>query len=50
MKNSGREIMILECKRCGWKWAPRKKEVIICPKCKSAYWNKDKMRRNNDDI
>jgi Zn finger protein HypA/HybF involved in hydrogenase expression len=32
----------LECKRCGHKWNPRKKEVIICPKCKSPYWNREK--------
>jgi Zn finger protein HypA/HybF involved in hydrogenase expression len=27
------------CERCGYKWIPRKKKVIICPKCKSPYWN-----------
>ncbi len=29
----------LECKRCGFKWIPRKFEVRQCPKCKSAYWD-----------
>lgn len=43
MKNQDRKM--LECKRCGWTWFPRKKEVIICPKCKSAYWNKEKGQK-----
>jgi Zn finger protein HypA/HybF involved in hydrogenase expression len=29
----------LECKRCGWKWIPRKTIIRICPKCKTAYWD-----------
>jgi len=35
-----------KCERCGHIWIPRKyqikdkkKEPIICPKCKSPYWN-----------
>ncbi len=33
------------CMRCGHEWTPRKLEIsIICPKCKSPYWNKG--RRN----
>jgi len=32
----------LHCKRCDWKWFPRSDTVTICPKCKSAYWNKDR--------
>lgn len=35
-----------ECERCSHQWIPRKKEEYptICPKCKSAYW--DKPRKN----
>jgi len=36
----------LKCKRCGHEWNPRKPEVIICPRCKSAYWNKEKRIKN----
>jgi len=47
MRNSGREVVILECKRCGWKWSPRKKDdVRLCPKCKSAYWDTEKKKKN----
>ena len=36
-----------KCERCGHEWAPRNKEEkpLICPKCKSPYWNKPK--KNN---
>jgi len=42
---------ILECLRCGHKWTPRSKdktekstiEVRICPKCKSPYWDREKL-------
>ena len=32
-----------KCDRCNHKWLPRLKIKIlpvICPKCKTAYWNK----------
>jgi len=32
----------LKCKRCGHQWTPRGAEVRICPKCKSAWWDKRK--------
>ena len=41
------KIMKLECKRCGHQWTPRKAEVTICPKCNSAYWNREK--KNNHE-
>lgn len=37
----------LECNRCGHKWRPRTdKEPLVCPnpKCKSPYWNKERIR------
>ncbi len=30
------------CERCGHEWVPIgkiKREPIVCPKCKSPYWN-----------
>lgn len=36
----------LQCKHtkkdgtvCGYTWIPRKKVVMLCPKCKSPYWD-----------
>ena len=33
-----------KCERCGHIWVPRKYDKndfpVICPKCKSPYWNK----------
>jgi predicted Zn-ribbon and HTH transcriptional regulator len=29
------------CERCSHEWLPRNKvKPVICPKCKSAYWNR----------
>ena len=27
------------CRRCGYRWLPRKAMVVQCPSCKSALWN-----------
>jgi len=32
----------LNCKRCGHEWIPKKEEIRQCPKCKSAWWDKEK--------
>lgn len=38
-----------KCERCGHVWIPRKYEIgekklpVICPKCKSPYWNKPRQ-------
>jgi DNA-directed RNA polymerase subunit RPC12/RpoP len=32
-----------ECERCGHTWIPRETtegDPLVCPKCKSPYWNK----------
>ncbi|HDY67452.1 MAG TPA: hypothetical protein ENH85_06660 [Candidatus Scalindua sp.] len=35
------------CERCEHEWIPRTKEYpIICPKCKSPYWDKPKTDRS----
>jgi len=37
-----------KCERCGHEWSPRKKESpipVVCPKCKSPYWNKPRIRK-----
>jgi len=32
-----------KCLRCEHEWHPRKdKQPIVCPECKSPYWNKPK--------
>ena len=39
----------LECLRCGHKWVPTKEDIRMCPKCKSAYWDKLKKKVSNAD-
>lgn len=41
-----KEIKVYECQceRCGHKWITRSEELpIVCPNCKSPYWNKPKQ-------
>jgi len=34
------------CERCGHEWTPRnKEEPLVCPKCKSPYWNKPRKNK-----
>lgn len=40
------ELVSLECKRCKHKWIPRKVETVVCPACKSPYWNIEKKNDN----
>jgi len=32
----------LKCKRCNHQWIPRKEEVIVCPRCKSLSWYRER--------
>lgn len=35
------------CERCNHEWIPRTKDYpVICPKCKSPYWDKPKSDRS----
>lgn len=40
----------LKCKRCGHEWYPRTPGVLprVCPnpKCKSPYWNKERIKKS----
>jgi predicted Zn-ribbon and HTH transcriptional regulator len=43
-----RKIMVIQyiCERCDHKWHPRQNELpTICPKCKSAYWDKPRREK-----
>lgn len=37
----------VDCKRCKHSWYPRKKEIRMCPKCKSPYFDKEKDKSND---
>ena len=47
---SGAKVLILGnvCFRCGHKWLPYniEEQQKVCPKCKSPYWDKPKVRFN----
>lgn len=42
-----KKLLKLVCKRCGKEWIPRKEAMpLTCPnpKCRSPYWNHDRIR------
>jgi len=38
------KILKLKCKRCNHKWVPKQEIILVCPKCKSPYWDKEKIK------
>lgn len=38
-------VKAFQCERCGHIWPPRYQDrrPVICPKCKSPYWDKPKQ-------
>lgn len=42
-------LKILNCKRCGHEWASRNPDKVrVCPKCKSPYFNRERIKRDNN--
>ncbi len=41
MAKKEKKVYECKCERCGHSWITRSEELpIVCPKCKSPYWNK----------
>lgn len=39
------KLPVCLCKRCGYTWSPRTNDKPLrCPKCGTAYWNRDRVR------
>ena len=38
------KIKKILCKRCGYKWVPRKTDIRFCPKCHSVYWDRERKK------
>ncbi|MEM4097973.1 MAG: hypothetical protein QXS81_04735 [Candidatus Micrarchaeaceae archaeon] len=37
-------LKLYKCKRCNYEWASRReKEPKECPRCKTRYWNVDRV-------
>ena len=39
------KLPVLKCQRCEYEWTPRKTDVKICPRCKSARWDEPKKAK-----
>lgn len=44
------QIHYMKCRRCDYRWAPRKTEVRVCPKCHSPYWDRPRGGENPSPI
>lgn len=42
------KLPIIECKRCGYKWIPKKEDVRMCPRCKSVRFDEPKKGVKNE--
>lgn len=42
------KVILAVCTRCGHTWTPRHPIAVkpsrVCPRCKSPYWNRPRMR------
>ena len=40
----------LKCNNCGYQWIPRssKEKPLICPRCKSARWDKEPRNKKKN--
>jgi predicted Zn-ribbon and HTH transcriptional regulator len=34
-----------KCKRCGHEWKPKVKNPVQCPKCRSPYWDRERIKK-----
>ncbi len=41
------QLATFTCKRCLGTWTPRNPQPQQCPKCRSPYWNKERVRKAN---
>lgn len=39
------KLFMLACKRCGYKWPPRVAAPVVCPRCRSAYWDRPRRKQ-----
>jgi len=42
-------LKIYKCLRCGHEWASRMDKPLVCPKCKSPYWAREKKEQLHED-
>jgi predicted Zn-ribbon and HTH transcriptional regulator len=50
MKQETMTVIKRICLRCGHEWWPRTpEEPLICPKCKTPYWNRERKQGAGDD-
>ena len=39
------------CERCKHKWVARNKNIpVVCPRCKSAYWDKPRKTKKRGNL
>ncbi len=38
-------MIALQCRRCNHSWTPRIKRPVMCPRCHSPFWDRDRQQR-----
>jgi Zn finger protein HypA/HybF involved in hydrogenase expression len=38
----------LKCEKCGHEWIPRTDDVRMCPKCRTAFWDVKKDKKDDE--
>lgn len=44
------ELPIFKCVRCLHTWYPRTPKPVVCPRCKSPYWDKPRLKTHKKVI
>jgi hypothetical protein len=50
MNEQNQVYTIFQCHRCSHQWPSKQKSPIICPRCKSPYWNRPKTKKQTTHI
>jgi len=42
-------IHIHQCKRCPHEWASKSEHPVMCPRCKTPYWDRERKKKKVDN-
>jgi len=42
-------IQIFNCLRCGHEWASKQERPVMCPQCKTPYWDRERKKKADNE-